>query len=142
MNRDATLAWLQTVFNDLLDLGGIAKTDTPDGLGFVLDQVEAVYADRPNLSLAYVNDLASWFLLSRLNASMLSVAAKVTVDGDTFDVTRTLDGIDAWLNRLRARIGWIVEPVEPEQVADSDVGKVVTIFQPYTAGSMLEGDEW
>lgn len=141
MDRDATLAWLQTVFADLMTVGEIPATDTPDGLGFVLDQTATVYADNPSLSPAYATEIASWYLLTKLQASLLSVATRVQVDGDTFDVSRTLDGIDAWINRLRARIGRLVEPPLPDQFVDSGVGKVVTIYQPYTAGSMREGDE-
>ena len=138
MDRTATHNWLTVVLADLLELAGIATEDTPTGLGFVLDQVDAVYAAHPGLSIAYANELAAWFALQRIHAALLSVGAKVTVDGDTFDLTRTLDGIDKWMHRLLARIAWLVEPVEEVQ---SEVGKVVTVHMPWT-NSGMDGETW
>lgn len=140
MDREKLHAWLLLVMGDMLNLAGISTEDTPEGAGFILDAVAEVYAAQPSLSPMYANDLAAWFALQRIQPAMLSLGGKLTVDGDTFDLTATLDGINKWITRLRSRLGWIVEPVETSD-PDSEIGKVVTVFQPWTNNG-LGGTEW
>ena len=140
MDRVVTHKWLTTVYADLLALAGIGLLDDEAGVAYILDQVAALYEARPALSPAYANDLALWFALQPIHAALLASGMKITVDGDTFDLSATLTGIDRLISTLRGRIGWIIEPVVEEETG---IGKVVTVFSPWTASGLdPEGWSW
>lgn len=129
MDRAAIITHLQRTFGDLLSITSISAD--ADGLGVFADQVLAIYVAKPSLSESWQGPLAEYFLLDQMAREFMALPNRVTVDNDTYDVSKIYDRVTAELERLRRRLRWILDEDLPE---DDGIGKVVTVVTPFLTG--------
>ena len=134
IDRAALTAYLATEYDTLLAEAGIAATDTADGLAPVLDAVDTLVSLSPDLSPVWVQPLGRYYALSRI-VNRFAANMDVSTGGDTYRLQQQFANAKALLDRERAGVLWLVEPIPPDT---SGVGSVVTIEMPY----LTEAESW
>jgi hypothetical protein len=134
VDRDALADYLAMEYDALLAEAGIALTDTDDGLGPILDAVEALVSLLVDLSPVWYQPLARYFALTRI-MNRLAVNMNVSVSGDSFSLQQQFTNAKALRDEAYGMVAWLVSPL-PDT---SGVGDVVTIEMPYLT-AYEEGD--
>jgi hypothetical protein len=130
MDRSELAAFIATDLDALLVEAGIASTDTPDGLGPILDAVEAVAP--VDLLPTWLPPLGRYMALDRI-VTRLAAQMDVSLSGDSYRLSQLFTQAKALRDEAKASVSWIVEPVTPD--ADAFPAAV-----PYAV--IVPGPQW
>ena len=131
MDSEALLAYLAIEFDALLAEANIAPTDTPDGLGPVLDAVAMIADAQPDLDTAWHRLLARYYTLDRI-LNRFAVNMNVSISGDSYSLQQQFANVKALRDDARNTVAWLLDPVMPGTSADG--GGIVTIEMPFLTG--------